>query len=282
MERGGTLERVSYPRAGGNAYGYRLRQPQPRGRIVAAHGTGNDSLFPLVALFKALFAAGWEVFAFDLDGHGRESTTRWDPAEVAGAIPAALQAADAGGPPLPTHLLGHSLGAALVLRVLPGSDAARVRSAMLLSAPLGIRTGVATGISELRSLLSSATWKQREHYGVRDLLPAVGPFRREAYPFRSADPFPGMFGYVAAVRRVITELDLEEVSRRVSIPTLLVYADRDRLVPPAQGERLATLIPGARLCRVSRASHWTLPFSSGAIAAVVSWLEHQHYAAGCS
>jgi hypothetical protein len=57
---GGRLERTRYPRPGGETAGYWLHPAVPaRGRIVVAHGAGNDALYPLIALCKPLLRAGW-------------------------------------------------------------------------------------------------------------------------------------------------------------------------------------------------------------------------------
>jgi pimeloyl-ACP methyl ester carboxylesterase len=40
------------------------------------------------------------------------------------------------------------------------------------------------------------------------------------------------------------------------VPLLLVYADRDPMVPPRVGERLAALVPSARLARLTETSHF--------------------------
>ena len=89
------------------------------------------------------------------------------------------------------------------------------------------------------------------HYGLTGLVPSFGPFKRGAYPLRlGVPPAPGPFGYVQTINRVLDGLRLEDAARRASTPTLLVYGARDRLVPPAQGERLAALLPPPRLLRL--------------------------------
>ena len=53
---GARLERVRYPRpeAGGEVEAWRLSPRELRARVVAAHGAGNDALYPQLALFEAL------------------------------------------------------------------------------------------------------------------------------------------------------------------------------------------------------------------------------------
>ena len=134
---GARLERVRYPRpeAGGEVEAWRLSPREPRARVVAAHGAGNDALYPQLALFEALVRRGVEVFAFDIDGHGAGSTTLFSPDTVPSAIAAAVAQAERGRPALPLHLLGHSFGGSLVLHALAEGAVAHAASAVVVSAP---------------------------------------------------------------------------------------------------------------------------------------------------
>lgn len=266
------METVSYPRAGGHARGCRLVPAgDARGRIVLAHGAGNDALYPLLALCKPLLRAGWEIFAFDLDGHGRESTTTFRVDAITGALADAAERAEAGRPRLPLHLLGHSLGGSLVLHALSGPGWERVVSAAVLSAPIRLRFGARVALGELRGFLRRATFAQREHYGVWGVVPAVGPLKRGAYPFR-LDGAAGGLGYVAGVQALLAELALEDAAPRIRTPVLLVYSRGDALVPAEQGELLASRIPRASLEVLDGATHWSVPFDPRAVARVGEWL----------
>lgn len=265
--------RYARPEAGGDVAAHRLLPAAaPRGRVVAAHGTGNDALFPQLGLFKALLHAGYEVFAFDLDGHGSRSTTRLDPNTAPSAVGAAVRAAEANRPPLPLHLLGHSLGAALVLHSLAHDPwAARVHSAVAISAPLRLRVTLRAALAELLGFASRRTWSEREHYGIPGLVPALGPWKREQFPVRLAERH-GRFGYVRVAATLLQRLHLADAAARVAAPVLLVYGERDRLVPPEQGETLAGRLPAACLLRVAGTTHFNTPFSEPALTAVVEWL----------
>ena len=45
---------------------------------------------------------------------------------------------------------------------------------------------------------------------------------------------------------------------RITCPTLVLWGGRDRHFPPAQGERLAATVPGARLAVVEDGAHWMM------------------------
>lgn len=274
-EEGMGWEVVRYPRpeADGEARALRLTPAAaPRGVVVVSHGAGNDALFSFVSLFRRLLLAGYEVFSWELDGHGRGGDTRFGAEAAPGSVAEAVRRSGAAERGLPTHALGVSLGGAVLLSALPSlSDT--LRSAALLVAPLEIRFSARALRRELGLPLLRTLWRERQHYGALGLVPSFGPWKREIYPLRLADaPPPGSFGYVQLLNDALRRLRLEEAARRTRTPVLLVYAGRDLLVPPAQGERLATLIPGARLLRLPRETHLTAPLAPEAVEGVVDWV----------
>jgi pimeloyl-[acyl-carrier protein] methyl ester esterase len=271
--------RERYARAsGGETSAYRLSPPaEPRGRIVAAHGAGNDALFPLVGLFAPLVARGFEVFAFDGDGCGWDGTTRFDPAAAISAVSDAVERSmDGGGDAeLPIHLLGHSLGGTMVLGALAGDPPPAVRSGIILSAPLSLRLGTRGTLAEVLALAVRATLAEARRYGAWGVLPAAGRFKRGAFPFRLADERPGSLGYVEAVRELLGRIDPERAAAGVRVPVLLVYGGRDGIVPPSQGELLARELGDARLVRLPRGTHWSVPLERRTHDEVVRWVEER-------
>lgn len=266
-------ERYARPEAGGEVSAVRLWPREgARMRVLVAHGAGNDAVYPLLELFRGLLRAGAEVFAFDLDGHGCASTTAFAPDTARTAVAAAADAAERGRPPLPLHVVGHSLGGSLVLDALAAGSLDRAVSAAILSAPVDVRIGAATIVGELRGFFRLGTLAQREHYGWWGLVPAFGPVKRAAYPFRRVDADGRSWSYVEAVRRLLAAMELERRVADVTVPTLLVYSHADQLVPAEQGLRLAQHLPrpyrGMHLSRT--ASHYSLAFDPEVVGRVVS------------
>lgn len=266
-------ERVRYarPEAGGDVAGFRLLpRGDPRGRVVAAHGACDDALFPLVALYAALLGRGFEVFAFDLDGNGWESTTRFSPEGIRGAVAAAVREAERGRPPLPLHLLGHSLGGALVLDALARGEAT-AESAVVVATPLEVRITARTALAELGSFFRPATLRQCAYYGLAGVVPAFGPVKRGAYPFRG-DARTGNFDYVAVFDALLRATNLRRCAGRVRVPVLLVYGGRDGIAPAAHGAELARLLPAAELVTVPGATHFSTASSPLAAERAAAWL----------
>lgn len=258
-----------HPDVGGTTIAYRISPPRPRALVLVAHGAGNDALFSMVTLFKRLLEAGYEIFTFDLDGHGRESTTRFDPGAVLGAVPAAYGWSGAAARGLRVHALGVSLGGSLVLAALPRL---RVASAALLVAPLRIRWSWRAVAREVGWRLARAAWRARADHGIGGIIPSFGPFRRGVYPLRLAvPPGPGAFGYVDVLNDALERADPAAAAAATDVPLWLAYGMRDLLVPVEQGERIAECARSARLLRVPRETHLTTPSAPAVLDGVVSW-----------
>jgi len=274
-QEGHPFERLSYPRAeaGGDTVAFRLVPPAPRALLVLVHGTGNDALFALPGLIKEALGRGFEVFTFDLDGHGRGSTTVLRRETVTGAVPEALRRA-AAGRDLPLHLWGISLGGALALHALTGPAGRQVASAAIVSAPVSLSVGLRAAAAEVGWRGVRAALLEREHSPFWEMIPAVGPFKRATYPVRL--PTDGTaFGYIREVSALVDSLELLERAEAVRTPVLLVYGERDRIVPPEQGRQLAARIPGARLLQISRGSHLTTFYGGDTAQRCLDWMEAQ-------
>lgn len=273
-DRGMAWEEERYPRAeaGGATRAVRLRPAgKPRALALVAHGAGNDALYGFVGLFKMLLARGVEIFTFDMDGHGRSCDTRLSAFGARGAVAEALSrgAAERG---LPVHAVGVSLGGAILLAALPDLQP-RLASAALLVAPIHVELTAASLRSELRTGILRTLWREREHYGWLGLIPSFGPFKRDAYPLRLDVPVPrGAFGYVRVLNDLLGDLDPAAAAARVTLPVLLVYGALDRIVPAAQGERLARFLRRGELLRVPGGTHLTTPMEPAVTARLLEWI----------
>lgn len=57
------------------------------------------------------------------------------------------------------------------------------------------------------------------------------------------------------LRQVSGQLDVTDLARQIKVPTLILHAQRDAVVPFAEGRRLATLIPDARFVPLDSNNH---------------------------
>jgi alpha-beta hydrolase superfamily lysophospholipase len=276
-------ERALYPRprAGGDVLGFRLTPRQrSRGIVLAVHGAGNDALFALVGLFKRLLPLGFEIFTFDLDGHGRFSTTRFSVEAIRGSVLDAAERARAGREHIPLHGVGVSLGGAILLSQLPDLDPAPA-SVTLLVAPLRIRFSWGAVLGELGRATVRTLWRERQHYGLTGLIPSFGPFKRSVYPLRfAARAGGGSFSYIDALNRALDALDLPTSARRTRSPVLLIYGGRDRVVPAEQGHALYRLLNRSEILVLERETHLSTPLAPIAVERLLDWIERHSVTSG--
>jgi alpha-beta hydrolase superfamily lysophospholipase len=266
--------RYARPEAGGEAWGHRFSPPiEPVGSVLLVHGGGNDALFALTGLIGDLAARGLEVFSFDVDGHGRGSSTVLSAAPARECVAAALEAWRERPAGVPLHAIGISLGGSILLHSLPGLGGA-ITSATLMCAPLRIQLSGDAIRRELGLPLLATVWRERHRYGLTGLIPSFGPFRRGAYPLRMADaPGPGPFGYVEVLNRILDGLELERAARDTRVPVLLVYGGRDLLVPADQGRRLHELMAASELLVLERETHLSTPLAPPATERLFAWID---------
>jgi alpha-beta hydrolase superfamily lysophospholipase len=275
-ERGMGWERIRFPihPAGETTTGYRFTPASaPARTVVALHGAGNDALFGWVGLFKRLLAGGAEVFTFDLPGHGRFNQTVFEGEIAVEAVLRAVETCTGGRRKRPLHAVGVSLGGSVLLGSLPRLQD-HLSSAALIVAPLRIHLNARSIAREVGARTFRIVWNEREHYGLTGLIPSFGNFKRDIYPLRlAAPPPPGLFGYVEALNGTLDEMALLDAAAGVRIPVLLVYGERDRIVPPEQGEQLARALPSGELLRVRRGTHLSTPLEPETTERLTEWLE---------
>ncbi len=243
-----------------------------RRRVVAVHGAGNDALFGWIGLFKRMLGSGAEILTFDLPGHGRFDSGEFSPRAARAVLRAAVAESSRDRPDLPTHAIGVSIGGSVLISGLPELSGA-LASAAAIVAPLRIDLSLTSFMGELRPRNFAAVVREREHYGWLGLVPSFGSFKRDIYPLRLARKSPpGMFGYVSILNEYLAEMDLERAASEIRTPTLLIYGDRDRIVPADQGRTLANRIPGSAL-EVIPGSHLSTPLEPAAASPLVRWLE---------
>jgi pimeloyl-ACP methyl ester carboxylesterase len=241
---------LSYPRAPGRCHAVLMGTARPYHAVaVVAHATGNDKFFPLVEIHRLLLKLGLAVFAFDLDGHGRESSHTLNVAQADTMLEFALTEARERVQGKPFHLIGQSLGALLVMRHL----ATRLQmpkdylSATLISPPVSGRILARQFWREGLSFLKPGWRRAVSTYGTLGTIPAFGPVKRGTFPLRLAE------GYASwSVRS---------------------YAGQDDvLTPPQQAEVMTRRIKlPSELHLIPNETHFTTPMSATCLELMKRW-----------
>ena len=286
QQQGVAVTAVPYerPEAGGMVAAWHLQPAKSSGhQVIFAHGTGNDALYPQLQLFQTLLSRGQSIFTFDLDGHGRRSTTSLLPTVAVNAAAQALVQAHSLNPHCSLHLIGFSLGAALSLTAIASpakatgaKDLPDIQSVAIIAMPIEMNFFAPAHWREAASLFSRPVLKQWPQYGFPGILPALGPFRRKHYPIRLGKEFPSTpLAYVKVVAQMVENLHLKDLAARLKCPALLLYGHHDLLAPPAQGQSLHRVIPSSKFVVFDGETHFSLPFRTDLAETIAYWIrEH--------
>jgi pimeloyl-ACP methyl ester carboxylesterase len=211
--------------------------------------------------------ARFTLYMPDLPGAGRSDKPRgsYAPDAIADHLLALIDALGLRG----TAAIGNSLGGYLTMRAALRDPAAISRLVNLHSPgiattrmrALRVATRVTPGWGRVVSALvrrDPERWVHRNVHYYDETLKSREEHREYAAPLR--DPA----GLEAFLRQLVETLDAREMDRFADalrarpfpIPLQLVYARRDPMVPPVVGERLAELVPDARIVWLEEASHF--------------------------
>jgi pimeloyl-ACP methyl ester carboxylesterase len=249
--------------------------PEPaagaHGTVVLAHGwTERLSLWgPVIA---ALRGHGMRVVAYDLRGHGSSGLAAdgdYSIERFGDDVEAVLRAA--GAPAAETVVAGHSLGGMSIAAWAAGHDASdRAAGAVLVNTGVDDLIGGALVLGALGKRLNPH-WLGRALLGSSAPLPPLSTPVQEAAIRHLAFGPSATRGQIAFYERMLMEtpasaraatgialsdLHLESALSRLTVPTLVIAGDRDRLTPPAHSERIVVALPDpAGLIVLERTGH---------------------------
>jgi pimeloyl-ACP methyl ester carboxylesterase len=244
----------------------------PHERALYVHGLGGASTN--WTDLAALLAVRFDGYALDLPGFGRSAPpTRYSIQRHVQAVVDVLEwvvAQPGPGQGVPVHLVGNSLGGlvsvwvaarrpdlvATLTLISAAMPVYRVPAAFDRAITLVMLPGV-PALAERR--LAGASPEQR----VRGLLqmcfgdPSRVPRERveeavQEMRDRDEQPWAGQ-ALTRSLRGLMTSYlrvgraNAWRMARSVSVPSLVVWGDRDRLVDPALAPRLAAVLPDSRL-----------------------------------
>jgi pimeloyl-ACP methyl ester carboxylesterase len=212
--------------------------------VLLLHGWG-DSAAGLSALRESL-AGQYQVLALDLPGFGGSQMPQgvWDLDDYAQFISDLLNKLSFKQP---YAVIGHSNGGALAVRAV-SLGLLKPKKLVLLAAS-GIRTGGQAKRFILKAIAKTgdaATIWLPERY--RQAL------RRSLYGAAGSDMLA--VPHMQETFKKTVRHDVQADAMSIDIPTLLVYAEKDRAVPPGDGQKYRRLIKGSQLEMVSGAGHF--------------------------
>ena len=199
--------------------------------IILVHGLGGSTRW--WARNASPLAEHHAVYLVNLPGFGslRWRGPRFVLREAADWLAEWIDAVGIG----PCHVVGHSMGGCIAVR-LAARRPELVRR-LVLVAPAGVPTG--------RRMVS---------YGV-PLVAASLAATPSFLPVLALDVMrAGPLTILRAARELLTE-DVRDDLQAVAAPTLLIWGDRDPLVPPSLGPAMRDEIADARLVLVGGAGH---------------------------
>jgi len=215
--------------------------------IVMLHGWGANITL-LQALAERLITHGYQVYMFDLPGFGDsddppEAYTVFDYAKFCIAYLDYFNLNQ-------VYLFGHSFGGRLGL-ILASDYAQRIKK-MTLSDSAGIKTR-----APLTSRLRLYSYKF-----IRDSLNTIGAKSlsdtlRETYNKRyGSTDFQQVSGVMRQTFINVVNQDLLDHASRVTVPTVLIWGDKDEDTPLWQGQKLEATIPDCGLVIYEGAGHY--------------------------
>ena len=234
--------------------------PDDGNTVVLAHGW-TEMLDYWTYVIRDLTAKGFRVVAYDLRGHGdSDPATDGDyaverfgedlEAVLQGCVPEGRRAAVAG----------HSLGAMSIAAWAEQHDVAQRVFAVAM-----INTGVGDLIAEsLLFPLPEFAKAVNKALAVHGFLGARAPLPRTSTPASHAairyiafgpEATPAQIAFYermlvacppearASVGIAMSELELHHALERITVPTLVIGGENDRLTPPSHARKIADMLP---------------------------------------
>lgn len=226
--------------------------------LVLAHGWTEELGFwgPVI---RCLERTGLRLVAYDLRGHGRSTPAAagdYGLDRFGEDVDAMVRAVGAGDRQL--TVVGHSLGAmSIAAWAEHGDPGEHARAAALVNTGLGDLLASHLLFGELARFLNHPR-ASRAIMGARLRVPPFSTPVQQAlirYVAFGPDATPAQVAFYermlidcradarAAVGVSLTDMDLRQAVSRLTIPTLVIAGERDRLTPPAHARRIADELP---------------------------------------
>lgn len=259
----------------GDIHCYHITKPsRSRNKIlVFIHGGGNNALYPLIHFFPDALEAGYDIFSFDLDGHGPTSTTFFNSKSIQQNISYVLHHLSTTYDYKQYFCIAHSLGGALLI---PHLRQKHVFDAVALwSTPVKIDLSFQTLKNELFGLIDMNIFRALRVHGLLDMIPSMGPFRRPALPFRpdaTTDTYikRSFIGHIQDSLDLIFEKDNEH---KIDTPAFLVYGAKDLIANKAALDKVKSCFSNPQVIVFSKSTHANLLFQPSLLSQTIDFWE---------
>ncbi len=232
--------------------------PEDGATVVLIHGW-TEVLALWGPVIRRLRDAGLRTVAYDLRGHGASApaTDHDYSLERFGEDLEAVLVALTPGPRLPT-VAGHSLGAMSIAAWAEHHDvSARARAAALINTGFGDLIAGHLLLGGLAKRFESPIVTRFMLGSRTPLLPFSTPLQQAVIRHAAFGPtatrgqvafYEQMLtatqpGARAAAGVALTDMDLWHAVARLTVPTMVVAGERDRLTPPAHARRITETLP---------------------------------------
>ncbi len=234
--------------------------PDQGDTVVLAHGWTEQLAFwgPVISRLRA---DRLRVVAYDLRGHGRSDAGAdgdYSLERFGEDLEAVLAAAGAGDEREPVTVAGHSLGAMSIAAWAEHHDPrTRARAAALVNTGLGDLISGHLLLPQMARFLNHP-WASRAVLGSRAPVPPFStPVQQAMIRYTAFGPHASR-GDVAFYERMLIDtppdvraatgvalsaMDLWHAVANLTVPTLVIAGENDRLTPPAHARRIAEELP---------------------------------------
>ena len=230
--------------------------------------------YPGCLLISHLIQNNCAVLSFDLDGHGRNSTTELSSNNFKNCLSDkwAWIREEANGRKI--FLLGHSLGGTLALSTTL-SNALKVNGVIGIGCPFNLKTpGLIAMLKEVYQSISPEFFTNLSYFSPKTLLPAIGRFKRDEFPIRLDRSFHPHENYVEVVQKVICELTPR--SHTLShTPILLILGAQDSIAPPTNALKWLDFYRGGEYLILQRTTHFLLAFRQKTATQIIGWINKE-------
>jgi pimeloyl-ACP methyl ester carboxylesterase len=264
-------ERLIPRKHGGDSWSFSARPEasESKGTVFFLHGFGNDSLFPQSQIFAGLLKDHWSIVSYDLDGHGRQSSTELIINRCADSLVDCLNNFE--HMPRPWHVVGYSFGACHIAKAahqgfLKPFD---FTTSILIAMPIIIDLGIRELMIEIAGLVKPAIWAHRKFYGALGPIPAFGKFRRQDFPVRWAQN--QNFGGDSFVEQ-FQVWDMTEFAKHLDLPTLIICGSEDGVAKPRHMQNFIRQLPTGEIKVINKETHLSILFNEQLTKEILRWI----------